>query len=85
MCKHLTAPAGTEFEGVVKLSNKMGLTVVHPMDGEPIRVMLPRDLQVKLNMDEFNKVKIGDKVNIKILKSKHSIGDNYLTSIGILA
>lgn len=83
-CRLLTAPIGTVFDGIVRLSNKMGLTVVNLMDRDPIRVMLPRELHLKENTEMFNAKKVGDRIKVKVLKSKHGVGDNYLTAVGIM-
>lgn len=82
----LNPPEGEELEGVVIRKNKMGMYISYSVkDGdtetEAIRVIVPRDLHI--GNEEFEKVEIGERVKIKVKKSRFQINDPYILSVGV--
>ncbi len=70
-------PEGTRLEGEVMRKNKMGLYVIL---NDAIRIMIPRDLHI--GNESFDKVEIGDKIQIEIKKSRYQVNDTHILSIG---
>lgn len=70
-------PDGTKVDGEVMSKNKMGLYVII---NDAIRIMIPRDLHI--GNESFDKVEIGDRVNIEIKKSRFQVNDQHIVSIG---
>ena len=74
----LHPPEGTELEVEVLKSNKMGIYAVYE---NAIRLMIPRDLH--LGDDEFDQLKVGDRIRVEIQKSRFQLKDPFIVSIGI--
>jgi hypothetical protein len=77
---HVLYPAdGIRVIGEVIRKNKLGLYVVHRDDA--IRIQIPRDLH--LGNEEFDKVEIGDKIEVELKKSRFQINDLYILTNGL--
>jgi hypothetical protein len=74
----LHPPEGTMVEVEVLKSNKMGIYAVYE---NAIRLMVPRDLH--LGDDEFDGLKVGDKINVEIQKSRFQLRDPFIVSVGV--
>jgi hypothetical protein len=74
----LHPPEGTEVEVEVLKSNKMGIYAVYE---NAIRLMVPRDLH--LGDEEFDKLKVGDRIRVEIQKSRFQLKDPFIVSVGI--
>jgi DNA-directed RNA polymerase subunit E'/Rpb7 len=74
----LHPPEGTMVEVEVLKSNKMGIYAVYE---NAIRLMVPRDLH--LGDEEFDSLKVGDKINVEIQKSRFQLRDPFIVSVGI--
>ena len=59
-------------------SNKMGIYAVYE---NAIRLMGPRDLH--LGDEEFDSLKVGDRINVEIQKSRFQLRDPFIVSVGI--
>jgi hypothetical protein len=59
-------------------SNKMGIYAVYE---NAIRLMVPRDLH--LGDEEFDSLKVGDRINVEIQKSRFQLRDPFIVSVGI--
>jgi hypothetical protein len=70
---------GIRVTGEVIRKNKLGLYVVHRDDA--IRIQVPRDLH--LGNEEFDRVEIGDKVEVELKKSRFQINDLYILTNGL--
>lgn len=70
---------GIRVIGEVIRKNKLGLYVVYRDDA--IRVQVPRDLHI--GNEEFDKVEIGDKVEVELKKSRFQINDLYILTNGL--
>jgi hypothetical protein len=74
----LHPPEGTEVEVEVLKSNKMGIYAVYE---NAIRLMVPRDLH--LGDEEFDMLKVGDRIRVEIQKSRFQLKDPFIVSVGI--
>lgn len=74
----LNPPEGTMVEVEVLKSNKMGIYAVYE---NAIRLMVPRDLH--LGDEEFDSLKVGDRINVEIQKSRFQLRDPFIVSVGI--
>jgi hypothetical protein len=59
-------------------SNKMGVYAVYE---NAIRLMVPRDLH--LGDEEFDALKVGDRIKVEIQKSRFQLRDPFIVSVGI--
>jgi hypothetical protein len=76
--KVLYPPEGTMVEVEVLKSNKMGIYAVYE---NAIRLMVPRDLH--LGDEEFDSVKVGDRIKVEIQKSRFQLRDPFIVSVGV--
>jgi hypothetical protein len=74
----LNPPEGTMLEVEVLKSNKMGIYAVYE---NAIRLMVPRDLH--LGDDEFDNLKVGDRIKVEIQKSRFQLRDPFIVSVGV--
>ena len=74
----LNPPEGTMVEVEVLKSNKMGVYAVYE---NAIRLMVPRDLH--LGDEEFDALKVGDRIKVEIQKSRFQLRDPFIVSVGI--
>jgi hypothetical protein len=74
----LHPPEGTSVEVEVLKSNKMGIYAVYE---NAIRLMVPRDLH--LGDDEFEQLKVGDRIRVEIQKSRFQLRDPFIVSVGL--
>jgi hypothetical protein len=74
----LHPPEGTMVEVEVLKSNKMGVYAVYE---NAIRLMVPRDLH--LGDDEFDGLKVGDRIKVEIQKSRFQLRDPFIVSVGV--
>lgn len=74
----LHPPEGTMVEVEVLKSNKMGVYAVYE---NAIRLMVPRDLH--LGDDEFDNLKVGDRIKVEIQKSRFQLRDPFIVSVGV--
>ena len=74
----LNPPEGTRVEVEVLKSNKMGVYAVYE---NAIRLMVPRDLH--LGDEEFDALKVGDRIKVEIQKSRFQLRDPFIVSVGI--
>ena len=71
-------PDGLEVEGEVVRKNKMGLYVIIE---DAIRIMVPRDLH--LGDEEFDQLKVGDRIRVEIQKSRFQLRDPFIVSVAV--
>ena len=71
--------AGSEFEVTVIEVNKMG---AYAHFDEAIRILLPRDTHV--GNKEFDKIREGDKVFVRLDRSRFQMNDTYIMAVGTL-
>jgi hypothetical protein len=76
--KVLNPPEGTMVEVEVLKSNKMGIYAIYE---NAIRLMVPRDLH--LGDEEFDNLKVGDRIKVEIQKSRFQLRDQFIVSVGI--
>jgi hypothetical protein len=74
----LNPPEGSLVEVEVLKSNKMGVYAVYE---NAIRLMVPRDLH--LGDEEFDLLKVGDRIKVEIQKSRFQLRDPFIVSVGI--
>ena len=74
----LNPPEGTRVEVEVLKSNKMGVYAVYE---NAIRLMVPRDLH--LGDEEFDALKVGDRIKVEIQKSRFQLRDPFIVSVGM--
>lgn len=74
----LHPPEGTMVEVEVLKNNKMGIYAVYE---NAIRLMVPRDLH--LGDEEFDQLKVGERIRIEIQKSRFQLKDTFIVSVGI--
>lgn len=74
----LNPPEGSLVEVEVLKSNKMGVYAVYE---NAIRLMVPRDLH--LGDEEFDALKVGDRIKVEIQKSRFQLRDPFIVSVGI--
>jgi len=69
---------GARLEGIVLKKNKMGLFVMYQ---DAIQIMVPRDLHI--GNEEYDKVEIGDRVEVELKKSRFQVNDLHILSVGL--
>jgi DNA-directed RNA polymerase subunit E'/Rpb7 len=69
---------GARVRGFVLKKNKMGMFVMHE---EAIQIMVPRDLHI--GDEEFDKIQIGEQVEVEIKKSRFQVNDPQILSVGL--
>lgn len=69
---------GVHIVGNVIRKNKMGLYVVHR---DAIRVQIIRDLHI--GNEEFEKINIGDSVEVELKKSRFQVNDTFILASGV--
>jgi DNA-directed RNA polymerase subunit E'/Rpb7 len=69
---------GARMKGYVLKKNKMGIFVMY---GEAIQIMVPRDLHI--GNEEFDRVQIGEQVEVEIKKSRFQVKDPHILSVGL--
>jgi hypothetical protein len=74
----LHPPEGTMVEVEVLKSNKMGIYAVYE---NAIRLMVPRDLH--LGDEEFDSLRVGERIKVEIQKSRFQLRDPFIVSVGI--
>jgi len=74
----LHPPEGTVVEVEILKFNKMGIYAVYE---NAIRLMVPRDLH--LGDEEFDSLKVGDRIKVEIQKSRFQLRDPFIVSVGI--
>lgn len=74
----LNPPEGTSIELEVLKSNKMGIYGIYE---NAIRVMVPRDLH--LGDEEFDQLKVGERIKVEIQKSRFQLRDPFIVSVGL--
>lgn len=73
-------PSGIEVVGTVTGNNKMGMYVSVE---DAIKVILPRDLHIGQEYEEFHNTQIGDKVRVEVKKSRFQVNDEFILSVGL--
>jgi hypothetical protein len=74
----LHPPEGTSIDLEVLKNNKMGVYGIYE---NAIRVMIPRDLH--LGDDEFDQLKVGERIRVEIQKSRFQLRDPFIVSVGL--
>jgi hypothetical protein len=74
----LHPPEGSTVEVEILKFNKMGIYAVYE---NAIRIMVPRDLH--LGDEEFDSLKVGDRIRVDIQKSRFQLRDPFIVSVGI--
>ena len=74
----INPPDGIIIEGEVIRKNKMGIYLNYK---NAVRVIIPRDLHI--GNEKFDKIQIGDKINVEIKKSRFQINDESILSVGM--
>lgn len=74
----LHPPEGTVIEVEVLKNNKMGVYAVYE---NAIRIMVPRDLH--LGDEEFDQLKVGDRIRVEIQKSRFQLRDPFIVSVAV--
>ena len=74
----LHPPEGTSIDLEVLKNNKMGVYGVYE---NAIRVMIPRDLH--LGDEEFDQLKVGERIRVEIQKSRFQLRDPFIVSVGL--
>ena len=74
----LHPPEGTSIELEVLKNNKMGVYGIYE---NAIRVMIPRDLH--LGDEEFDQLKVGERIRVEIQKSRFQLRDPFIVSVGL--
>jgi len=74
----LHPPEGTMVEVEVLKNNKMGIYAVYE---NAIRIMVPRDLH--LGDEEFDQLKVGDRIRVEIQKSRFQLRDPFIVSVAV--
>lgn len=74
----LHPPEGTMVEVEVLKNNKMGVYAVYE---NAIRIMVPRDLH--LGDEEFDQLKVGDRIRVEIQKSRFQLRDPFIVSVAV--
>ena len=78
MGKVLHPPEGTSVDVEVIKNNKMGIYAVYE---NAIRIMIPRDLH--LGDEEFDQLRVGDRIRVEIQKSRFQLRDPFIVSVGL--
>ena len=74
----LHPPEGSVVDVEILKSNKMGIYAVYE---NAIRLMVPRDLH--LGDEEFDELKVGEKIRVEIQKSRFQLRDPFIVSVGL--
>jgi hypothetical protein len=74
----LHPPEGTSIDLEVLKNNKMGVYGIYE---NAIRVMIPRDLH--LGDEEFDQLKVGERIRVEIQKSRFQLRDPFIVSVGL--
>jgi DNA-directed RNA polymerase subunit E'/Rpb7 len=74
----LHPPEGTVVDVEILKSNKMGIYAVYD---NAIRLMVPRDLH--LGDEEFDELKVGERIRVEIQKSRFQLRDPFIVSVGL--
>lgn len=74
----LNPPDGILVEGEVIRKNKMGMYVSYE---NAIRIIVPRDLHI--GQQEFERVEIGERVQVEIKKARFQVNDPYILAVGV--
>jgi DNA-directed RNA polymerase subunit E'/Rpb7 len=74
----LHPPEGTVVDVEILKSNKMGIYSVYE---NAIRLMVPRDLH--LGDEEFDQLKVGERIRVEIQKSRFQLRDPFIVSVGL--
>jgi hypothetical protein len=74
----LHPPEGTVIDVEILKSNKMGIYAVYE---NAIRLMVPRDLH--LGDEEFDQLKVGERIRVEIQKSRFQLRDPFIVSVGL--
>ena len=74
----LHPPEGTVVDVEILKSNKMGIYAVYE---NAIRLMVPRDLH--LGDEEFDQLKVGERIRVEIQKSRFQLRDPFIVSVGL--
>jgi ribA/ribD-fused uncharacterized protein len=71
-------PAGLIVEGDVIRKNNMGMYVNYK---DAVHIILPRDLHI--GDEAFDRIAVGDTVQVEIKKSKFQVNDEFILSVGL--
>ncbi len=74
----LNPPDGLVVEGEVIRKNKMGIYVNYR---DAVRIIVPRDLNI--GHEEFERVEVGERIEVEIKKSRFQVNDEYILSVGL--
>ena len=74
----LHPPEGTSIDLEGLKNNKMGVYGIYE---NAIRVMIPRDLH--LGDEEFDQLKVGERIRVEIQKSRFQLRDPFIVSVGL--
>jgi S1 RNA binding domain len=74
----LHPPEGTMVEVEILKNNKMGIYAEYE---NAIRIMVPRDLH--LGDEEFDQLKVGERIRVEIQKSRFQLRDPFIVSVGV--
>lgn len=74
----LHPPEGTMVEVEILKNNKMGIYAEYE---NAIRIMVPRDLH--LGDEEFDQLKVGERIRVEIQKSRFQLKDPFIVSVGV--
>jgi hypothetical protein len=74
----LHPPEGTMVEVEILKNNKMGIYAEYE---NAIRIMVPRDIH--LGDEEFDQLKVGERIRVEIQKSRFQLKDPFIVSVGV--
>jgi hypothetical protein len=74
----LHPPEGTMVDVEILKNNKMGIYAEYE---NAIRIMVPRDLH--LGDEEFDRLKVGERITVEIQKSRFQLKDPFIVSVGV--
>ena len=74
----LHPPEGSIVDVEILKSNKMGIYAVYE---NAIRLMVPRDLHI--GDQEFEELKVGERIRVEIQKSRFQLRDPFIVSVGL--
>jgi len=74
----LHPPEGSVVDVEILKSNKMGIYAVYE---NAIRLMVPRDLHI--GDQEFEELKVGERIRVEIQKSRFQLRDPFIVSVGL--
>jgi hypothetical protein len=74
----LHPPEGTMVDVEILKNNKMGIYAEYE---NAIRIMVPRDLH--LGDEEFDQLKVGERIRVEIQKSRFQLRDPFIVSVGV--